>query len=210
MHLNLGGVIIDDPTPAQLDSMRSGVDKVGVTPPRSKPDQWGEIHCPFPVYPTSLTYYDEPENAAKAILDIERRTPCRGAARQGTPLFADEMGQPYTHARLDGLFNAVMAYVFSAAVASIYTFHSYRSGLATALFAANVPDSVIMLMCRWMCPESLHVYRRMTAAKHDEYLRRIPSVDVSGVQSVNVPRTSAMRALRSLVPHLRAPRSSSR
>ena len=187
VHLNLGGVIIDDPTPAQLDAMRSGVDKVGVTPPRSKPDQWGEIHCPFPVY---LTYYDEPENAARAILDIERRTPCRGAARQGTPLFADETGQPYTHARLDGLFNAVMAYVFSTAVASIYTFHSYRSGLATALFAANVPDGVIMLMCRWMCPESLHVYRRMTAAKHDEYLRRIPSVDVSGVQSVNVPRTS--------------------
>ena len=169
VHLNLSGVVIDDPTPAQLDSMRPGVDKVGITPPRSKPDQWGEIHCPFPVY---LTYYDEPENPAKAIIDIERRIPCRGLARQATPLFADENGQPYTHARLDGLLTAVLTYLFSAAVAAIFTFHSYRSGLATALFAADVPDGVIMLMCRWMCPESLHVYRRMTAAKHDEYLRR--------------------------------------
>ena len=40
------------------------------------------------------------------------------------------------------------------------------------------------------CPESLHVYRRMTTEKFDEYLRRIPSVDVSNVQSVNVPRVS--------------------
>ena len=45
--------------------------------------------------------------------------------------------------------------------ARLYTFHSFRSGLATALHAAGVSDDMIQLICRWMCPESL---RTSTAA----------------------------------------------
>ena len=189
------GIIYREPSPQLLLSMRSGRDKMGATPPRAKPDQWGEIHCPFPVY---ITFYDEPDNAAKAIRDIELRLPCRGEARKVTPLFADEAGNPYTHARLDGLLNAVLTVLFGAAVASLYSFHSFRSGLATALFAAGVPDATIMLMCRWMCPESLHIYRRLTVDQYDKNLRGASRADVSGIQSANVPRTSGDRGFAEL------------
>ena len=49
----IDGVMIAKPTRAQLWSMRPGRDNAVVFPPRSKPDQWGETHCPFPV---RLTY----------------------------------------------------------------------------------------------------------------------------------------------------------
>ena len=39
-----------------------------VFPPRSKPDQWGETHCPFPV---RLTYETTELNPAAALRDLE-------------------------------------------------------------------------------------------------------------------------------------------
>ena len=65
-------MIIVDPTPAQLNALRPGLDYATVAPPRSKPDQWGEIHCPFAV---TLTFGSEPDNPAKQLRDIEMRCP---------------------------------------------------------------------------------------------------------------------------------------
>jgi hypothetical protein len=65
--------------------------------------------------------------------------------------------------------------------------HSFRSGLASALHAAGVEDGMIQLICRWMCPESLHVYRRMGVAEHEALIRRASGCHVDCTQSVNVP-----------------------
>ena len=64
------------------------------------------------------------------------------------------------------MLRSALAHLYGEAVASLYSFHSFRSGLATALHAAGVSDAMIQLICRWMCPESesLHVYRRMGVA----------------------------------------------
>ena len=43
---------------------------------------------------------------------------------------------------------------------------------AHACHAAGVEDSMIQLICRWMCPESLHVYRRMGVAEHETLIRK--------------------------------------
>ena len=43
----IGGVSVTDPTPAQLAQLKPG-DCAILVPPRSKTDQFGEIHCPFP------------------------------------------------------------------------------------------------------------------------------------------------------------------
>ncbi|KAL1507873.1 hypothetical protein AB1Y20_007480 [Prymnesium parvum] len=171
---SVAGVLLTDPSPAQLSALRPGVDYALVAPPRSKPDQWGEIHCPFPV---TLTYdLDEP-NAAACIRDIEIRYPCTGPSRQHTPLFADLSGAPYSHGYLGALLSAALTFLYGSAVASLYTFHSYRSGLATALHAAGVSDALIQLICRWMCPESLHVYRRIGTQEHEGSVSRSSSVN---------------------------------
>ncbi|KAL1508127.1 hypothetical protein AB1Y20_007715 [Prymnesium parvum] len=99
---NVGGTLLTDPSPEQLSALRAGLDYALVAPPRSKPDQWGEIHCPFPV---TLTYDTETPNAAACLRDIELQCPCVGAPRQTTPLFADRAGRPYSHGFLASLLN---------------------------------------------------------------------------------------------------------
>ena len=184
----IGGVVISDPTPDMLAKLRPGLDGALLAPPRSKPDQWGEIHCPFPAM---LIYRTSDINAAAALRDIELKCRCRGAARKATPLFADCTGQPYTHSKLDRLLKAVLTFCFGRAVAAVFTWHSYRSGLATALHAAGVEDAMVQLICRWMCPESLHAYRRVGTREHDANIHRAAAVDVTTIQTTNVPRVMA-------------------
>lgn len=54
------------------------------------------------------------------------------------------------------------------------------------LYAAKVPDAVIMLMCRWMCEASLHIYRRLGTAEHESNFRRAMTANVDAIQSANV------------------------
>ena len=139
------------PTRAQLWSMRPGRDNAVVFPPRSKPDQWGETHCPFPV---RLTYELTELNPAAALRDLELRIGTAVADRDQHPLFGDAAGKTYTHHYLHDILRLVLTYLYGLAVALFYTWHSFRSGLATALHAANVPDEMIMLICapsRSMC-----------------------------------------------------------
>jgi hypothetical protein len=181
----IGGVAISHPTAAQLASLRPGIDGARLAPPRSKPDQTGEIHCPFSVV---LTFHpDDPINAAAALRDLELRVGSSVANRAATPLFCDASGEPYTHHFLHSLLRAALAHLYGEAVASLYSFHSFRSGLATALHAAGVDDAMIQLICRWMCPESLHVYRRMGVAEHESSVRKASRCHVDCTQSVNVP-----------------------
>ena len=195
----INGVLIANPTAAQLSGMLPGRDGCLVSPPRSKPDQWAEMHCPFTIF---LLLSTSPECACGALRDIELARPCSGVAREATALFADERGQPYTHAKLDPILRIVLTYLFGAAVASIFSWHSYRVGLATMLHAANVPDAVIMLMCRWMCEKSLHVYRRLGASEHERNFQRGTRAAVDSIQTANVVSVVGDQGYAHLLNHL--------
>ena len=121
--------------------------------------------------PRSAHLYETTElNPAAALRDLELRTGVQITDRDSRPLFGDAAGQTYTHHYLHNLLRLALTHLYGATVAALYTWHSFRSGLATALHAANVPDSMIMLICRWMCPESLHVYRRMGTREHERLI----------------------------------------
>ena len=50
--------------------------------------------------------------------------------------------EPYTHAYfLHSMLRAALAHLYGEKVASLYSFHSFRSGLASALHAAGVADT---------------------------------------------------------------------
>ena len=199
----INGVIVKNPTAAQLHSLRPGRDAAIVSPPRSKPDQWGEIHCPFPMI---FTFDDrDPINAASAIRDVELRYGLSCSRRDTTPLFATAEGRVYTHHYLDRLLRNVLAHLYGERVASIYSFHSFRSGLATALHAAGVEDSMIMLICRWMCPESLHVYRRMGTAEHERLIAKAARVRIDAIQSANVAAVAGCERYADIMQHVSAP-----
>lgn len=193
----INGVMIQRPSREQLASLVSGRDVVFVTPPRSKPDQWGETHCPFPVV---LTFNSADDiNPAACLRDIELRYGVNAVDRSAVPLFATGDGSVYSHHHLHALLRLVLTDLFGAAAASLYTFHSFRSGLATALHAAGVADSMIMLICRWMCPESLHVYRRMGTAEHEAHVRNASMADIDSIQTPNIVRVTGDQPYADLV-----------
>ena len=139
-HLSwsIDGVTVCRPTAAQMRRLRPGISFARLVPCRSKTDQTGEIHCPFPV---TLTFYDEPTNPAAALRDLELSTGIACKSRDDTPLFCDGSEQPYTHAYLDRLLTDVLAHCFGDVAARLFRWHSFRSGLATALAAAGVGKS---------------------------------------------------------------------
>jgi hypothetical protein len=55
-----------------------------------------------------------------------------------------------------------------------------------------VEDGMIQLICRWMCPESLHVYRRMGVAEHEALIRRASGCATSTVPSRSTCRQSSV------------------
>jgi hypothetical protein len=180
----IGGVVVTDPSREQLLQMRPG-DAILIQPPRSKTDQFGEIHCPFP----STVPFNRTANSAGHMLyqqDLER--PCRGARRASQPLFADAAGCPFTHAVLDTLLDRMMTHCFGRGVASKHSWHSMRIGLATALKAANVADDVIQMICRWTNPESLRAYARHGQSLHINCVDQAEHAIIDAIQSANVPK----------------------
>ena len=173
-----------DPTVEELLSLTAG-DAAYANPPRAKSDQTGEIHCPFPV---CFPFNHETDNAAAALCDIELRCPCHGTDRQTRPVIADEAGNPFTHSVLDRILHNVLVFKYGKAFASLFSWHSYRSGLCCALFAAGCPDAINQLICRWMCPESLLAYRRMGANTNGAWIEKASLATVDSIQSVNAPR----------------------
>jgi len=180
----IGGVTVDDPTVAQLNSLQPG-DVILVHPPRSKTDQFGEIHCPFP---SSLPFSHDKGNAGYIIKQIELARPCRGTARALTPLFADETGAPFTHAVMDRVLHRLLVSLYGEKVASCYSWHSMRIGLATALKAAQVPDDVIQMICRWANPESLRAYARHGQSLHINCVDRAEKAIIDAIQAASVPK----------------------
>ena len=180
----IGGVVVSDPTAAQLQQMQPG-DVILIQPPRSKTDQFGEIHCPFP---STVPFRADPHSAGFILRQQELDDPCRGQARANQPLFADVDGRPFTHGVMDTLLNHMLVHCFGQGAAAKYSWHSMRVGLATALKAANAPDDVIQMICRWMNPESLRAYARHGQSLHVNCVDQAEHALIDTIQSANVPR----------------------
>ena len=181
----ISGVVVVDPTPAQLTRLSAG-DYIVLAPPRSKTDQFGEVHCPFP----SILLFD-PErecNAGSALRDIELESPCRGSARAATPLFADSRGHPYRHGRMDDLLNAALLHYYGPGIAGTHSWHSLRSGLACALKAAGCPPEEIQLICRWVNPDSLRAYARIGSSQFISWVDKAEKALVDSIQTANLPK----------------------
>ena len=135
-----------------------------------------------------MPYSADPLSAGFQLAQQELDAPCHGADRRDTPLFADETGQPFTHSRMDTILNSALVHLYGAKVASCYSWHSLRSGLASALKAAGVSDDIIQMICRWVNPESLRAYARHGQSLHINCVDRAEKAVVDAVQSANVPK----------------------
>jgi len=187
------GRTISQPTPDDWRQLRAG-DCVLLAPCVSKADQFGQEHCPFP---SILPYNGDLTCAAAAVRDIELEQPCAADARRSTPLFGDERQKPFTYAVLHGELRRLLAALFGVRMAGVYSWHSFRIGLACALASAGCPDSHIQLICRWASPASLHTYRQLGVEQNVVWTDRAQTATFDATRVNNLPALDMDDALAS-------------
>ena len=162
---NIGGVALRDPTAAQYRSLKPG-DYVEVWPRQSKCDATGEVWGALKIICSWGTYEG---NACRALAALELRQPVHGDTRSCFPLFCDEQGVPMRAASADRIINSLLALAIGAGLASTFSWHSFRIGLATRLSRVGCPVDKILALCRWQNASSLLVYRRFCKEDFDQW-----------------------------------------
>ena len=85
------------------------------------------------------------------------------------------------------LFRAMTTITGSREAAKLYIWHSFRSYLATALYAAGVKAPTIQAMLRWQTEESLRAYSRLSRHHAARHLDAAANAVVASVQTSNIP-----------------------
>ena len=190
---NIGGRIRADASEAKLShQMREG-DHAMLAPKGSKCDTWGTCHGTEPII---LPFHDEPLNAAKWLRDIELRWPAHGDARRTLPLFCDHAGGPFRDATFASLIMAVLTAVLGEARAKLLSPHSWRVWLASALRMYDASDARIQAMGRWLNPDSIKIYARMTKQEYSLWIDKIMQVKrIDTARTTNLPIMDAADAI---------------
>lgn len=201
------GVDCVDPTRKQLEGMKHG-DLARLAPKGSKCDTWGTCHGTEPII---LPFEEDDLNAAKWLRDIELRMPCRGAERKDTALFCDEEGEPYSDTVLRRAIKATLVNALGASEAAHYSPHSWRVSLATRLRLLKCSDAEIQALLRWLNPESLRIYTRMTNETYGNFIQRAMAIeDFDAKRTTNLPVHDVVDLVPEWEQHLREPRKRGR
>jgi hypothetical protein len=188
----IGGRTVVDPTEHELRSMKDG-DASRLAPKGAKCDAYGTCYGTEPIV---MPFHDTEINAAKWMRDIELRWPCHGEDRNTLPLFCDERGDPFTDKRFSSLIMAVLVAVLGAARAKLFSPHSWRVWLASALRMRKAGDPLIMAFGRWMNPESVKVYARLGTQEYMHWMDEIMKVrHIDATRTTNLPCMDAADAL---------------
>ena len=157
-----------------------------LTPPPSKSDQFNTVWGSLPIY---LHFRDEPRNAAAALKQLALAVgPAFRCSDTANAVFVGNNKVPLTCSSMaTALYKAMCVMTGSSETAKLYTWHSFRSYLATALYAANVKPDTIQAMLRWQTEESLRAYRRLSRQMTTKHLESAAMAVVSSVQTANVP-----------------------
>jgi hypothetical protein len=143
---------------------------------------WGAL----PIY---LSFSSERRNAAQALQELALAVGlAHRAAIAKKAVFVDSNEQTLQGSIMaSALYTVMKAITGSEQTAKLYTWHSFRSYLATALFAAGVKPLTIQAMLRWQTEESLRAYSRLSRHQAAKHLESAANAVVASVQTANVP-----------------------
>jgi hypothetical protein len=71
-------------------------------------------------------------------------------------------GKALGYSLLSGIFKTLRRQILPVASAELFTWHSFRSGLACALRPAQAPDWVLLALLRWRSKSSIPGYGRLS------------------------------------------------
>ena len=187
----IGGRTYVDPPEGVLRAMGEG-DHAALAPKGSKCDQWGSCHGTEPII---LPFHDKMDNAARWLRDIELRVPAHGAQRSKLPLFANKKGEPFRDDTFAAHIKAVLTTVVGEQRAKLYSPHSWRVWLASSLRMCNASDARIQAMGRWLNPQSVKLYARMTKQEYAGWVDKLMSVQrIDTARTTNLPVMDAADA----------------
>ena len=64
-----------------------------------------------------------------------------------------------------------------------------------------------LMICRWMCPESPHVYRRMGVADHERIIKQASLTNIDLIQTTSTSKVMLDQGFADLVDEVAGPRS---
>ena len=179
----IGGRTYVDPPQRVLSEMREP-DVAMLAPKGSKCDQYGTCHGTEPII---LPYHDDALNAAKWLRDIELRWPAHGEARAQLALFSTSTGEPFGDNVFGDLIRAVLVLVLGETRARLLSPHSWRVWLASSLRMCGASDARIQAFGRWLNPESIKIYARISKREYALWVDKLMSV-----QRIDTARTTSL------------------
>ena len=192
LTFDIKGRTYTDPPPAILDQMGEG-DYALLAPKGAKCDQYGTCHGTEPIV---LPFHDEPLNAARWLRDLERRWPAHGQQRVSLPLFPTPEGKPYHDSTFAALIMAALTHVVGAARAQLLSPHSWRVWLASSLRMCDASDARIQAFGRWLNPDSLKIYARMSKQEYALWIDKMMAIKrIDTARTTSLPVMDAADAI---------------
>jgi hypothetical protein len=180
----IGGVFRSGPlTEAEYMSLSEG-DFCVITPPRSKADQFGKVWVAHPLY---FRLRHSAKNAALAIRDLMIARLHHGIDSSGALFVGNDKAPLKASSMANWLYRSMLSIGTPADIAKLYTWHSWRIGLASRLAAAQVPDATIQTLLRWQSDESLRAYKRLSMQDQSAFIEAASEASIAAVQTSNLP-----------------------
>jgi hypothetical protein len=193
----ISGKVERCPSQSLLASLKVG-DRVGVLAVPCKNDPLGLHFLPFP-----LIFNFNPGDDAdvgSALRDLALHCWVPASELRSTPMFTySSEKKALRRDFLDMILKALLLTIFSAPVADLYSWHSFRIGLACSLRAAGAPDWVILALCRWRSSNSIPVYARINYAASAQWIDDAGRQQVAAIQVPNLPGLSGLPTPRAAI-----------
>ena len=179
------GSIHRAPSTDILQLMEKG-DYVGIIVCPCKNDQFGFFFMPYPlVFPF---YPEDPQSTGCILRDYAIHCFIPASELRSSPMFT--YGAGLEALRRDFLLMVLAALLQTFLIQSLwalYSWHSFRIGLACALRAANAPDWVILALLRWRSASSIPGYGRINYEASASWLNEANRQHVDSRQTANLP-----------------------
>ena len=170
------------PSDQQLQLLHEG-DFMVITPPPSKSDQFNMAWGSHPIY---VAFHQNARNAARAVRDLALAV--GEADRQPhKPVFVNDSKQPLQARIMASALHFAVSTLVGSTRAKLFTWHSGRIYLCTALHAAGIKPQIIQAMLRWQTDESMRAYNRMSMQQYGRYIDSATKAMIASVQSPNLP-----------------------
>ena len=154
-----------------------------ITPPPSKSDQFNVAWGSHPIY---VAFHQNDRNAARAIRDLALAVG-EGHRQPSSPIFVDNSKRPLQARGMASALHYAVSTLVGSDRAKLFTWHSGRIYLCTALHAAGVKPQIIQAMLRWQTDESMRAYNRMSMQQYGQYIDSAAKAMIASVQSPNLP-----------------------